>query len=205
MSADCGRREPDARLGDWGVSWFALRLAVNNDSKYSYRLNPQPRGSNPYSGGCLPARALAVGSLGLWLVAYMEGPPPVTNRSVRDAPLRRDLWPRLLAARPPHGKAEDTNALLALRGVHSCLRHLLAPTSARKIRATSLHLQGAFPRSAGVLTGSTTSGRSDAAGRHAIRHRHAADACPLRGEVGRRRVGPRAFAHRLRLLAAAMS
>ena len=42
-------------------------------------------------------------------------------------------------------------------------------------------------------------------GRHAIRHRHVAYACLLRGEVGRRRVGPRGLAHRLRLLAPAMS
>ena len=64
---------------------------------------------------------------------------------------------------------------------------------------------GASRRSAGVLTGSTTARRSDAAGRHAIHRSHALYACHLRGEVGRRRVGPRVHDHRLRLLAPAMS
>ena len=75
-----------------------------------------------------------------------------------------------------------------------------ARTAARKSRRFA-----PFWRSDGALTGSTTCRRADAAGWHAIRLRYVPYACPVRGEVGRARLGPRVHAHRLRLLGRRMS
>ena len=73
---------------------------------------------------------------------------------------------------------------------------------------TAAHKFSQMPPSsaaAGALTGSITCRRADGLRRHAVHRRHAPDVCHLRGEVGRARLGPQVHAHRLRLLAAAMS
>ena len=125
------------------------------------------------------------------------------RRAARDRKFRNEFREILAWG---NRKAEDTNALLALRGVQSCLRHLLAPTAAREQSGPQVYTwQGASWRSAGALTGSTTCRPADAAGRHAIRLRYAPYACPVRGEVGRARLGPRVHAHRLRRLGRRMS
>ena len=76
----------------------------------------------------------------------------MTQASFRDTPRRRFLWARLLAPRPPHGKAEDRRALLTSRGVRICVDHLLAPPRAREATAahkkTDAALLGAQPVSA---------------------------------------------------------
>jgi hypothetical protein len=74
----------------------------------------------------------------MWLVACMEGPPSVPDRSFCDIGARATLWPRLLARGPPHEPATLAGALATLWRVHTCLGRVLARRSARMAGAASL-------------------------------------------------------------------
>ena len=137
-------------------------------------------------------------------VGAVADAPPIQSPSLRPSPAARSAR----RASNAHALDSEDDAPRAHSSHHDeCARQAASSESKRRAIETRRGpaRRCAFWRSDGALTGSSTCRLADAARRHAIRLRYAPYACPVRGEVGRARLGPRVHAHRLRRLGRRMS